>query len=283
MGLFRFGVFTFDSSMGELRRDGAIVRLQPQPAQVLGLLLENSGEVVTREALRQAVWGPETFVDFDGSLNFCVAQVRAALGDSIESPRFVRTLPKRGYQFIAPVERPAHSQPKLKWLAPALLAIAAGVLILLAVHPVPSKVTIAVTRFDNETGNSALDRFADGLTDSVVAELTASGAGRYGVIGNAAILRQPRAQRDLLTIGSSLRAGFVILGQVQSNGSGLRILAHLIRLPEQTHLTVSRLDCSSQDPLPTLSGLAGRIVADFSRRLAAERVVRVASQRAAND
>src|SRR5216684_745008 len=99
----RFGVFDFDTASGELRRDGLPVRLQPQPAQVLAILVARAGETVTREALRQALWGPETFVDFDRGLNFCVAQIRAALGDSADAPRFIRTLPKRGYQFIGPV------------------------------------------------------------------------------------------------------------------------------------------------------------------------------------
>src|SRR5947199_7492174 len=95
---FRFGVFDFDSATRELRREGVPVRIQSQPAQVLALLLADAGEIVSRETLRRAIWGAETFVDFDRGLNFCVAQVRAALGDSAESPIFVRTVPKRGYQ-----------------------------------------------------------------------------------------------------------------------------------------------------------------------------------------
>src|SRR5206468_9223342 len=78
---------------------------QPQPAEVLALLVAHAGDVVSREALREAIWGDDTFVDFDRGLNFCIAQIRAALGDSVESPRFIRTIPKRGYQFFAPVER----------------------------------------------------------------------------------------------------------------------------------------------------------------------------------
>src|SRR5438876_7043060 len=105
IGRARFGLFEFDSSTGELRRDGVAVKLQPQPAQVLAYLVDHAGEVVARETLRDAVWGGDTYVDFDRGLNFCIAQIRAALGDTADSPRFIRTLPKRGYQFIAPVER----------------------------------------------------------------------------------------------------------------------------------------------------------------------------------
>src|SRR5438067_511426 len=103
----RFGVCDFDPTTRELRRDGFPVRLQAQPAQVLELLVREAGDLVSRESLRQAVWGTETFVDFDRGLNFCIAQIRSALGDSADSPRFIRTVPKKGYQFIAPVSSDA--------------------------------------------------------------------------------------------------------------------------------------------------------------------------------
>ena len=98
-----FGAFSFDTATRELRRDGEIVKLQSQPAQVLAVLIEHAGEVVTRDTLRTAIWGDDTFVDFDKGLNFAVAQVRTALGDSADAPTYVRTFPKRGYQFIAPI------------------------------------------------------------------------------------------------------------------------------------------------------------------------------------
>src|SRR4051812_28830672 len=102
----RFGPFEFDPATHELRRDGEIVKLQSQPAQVLAVLIERAGEVVTRDALQQAIWGDDTFVDFDKGLNFAIAQVRTALGDSAEAPTYIRTFPKRGYQFIAAVDAP---------------------------------------------------------------------------------------------------------------------------------------------------------------------------------
>src|SRR5882757_7915619 len=108
-GRFRFGIFEFDAASRELRRDGMLLRLQSQPAQVLSCLIVKSGEVVSRESLCEAVWGSETFVDFERGLNFCIAQIRSALGDDSASPRFVRTIPKRGYQFIAPVSAPAET------------------------------------------------------------------------------------------------------------------------------------------------------------------------------
>jgi DNA-binding winged helix-turn-helix (wHTH) protein len=107
----RFGVFELDLSTGELRKSGVRLRLQGQPIQVLTLLLERAGDVVTREELRQKLWASDTFVDFDHSLNTAINKVREALGDSASSPRFVETLARRGYRFIAPVQAPAAAPP----------------------------------------------------------------------------------------------------------------------------------------------------------------------------
>jgi cholera toxin transcriptional activator len=120
--LVRFGVFELDLSAGELRKNGAKLRLQGQPFQVLTLLLERSGEVVTREELQQKLWPSDTFVDFDHSLNTAINKVREALGDSASSPRYVETLARRGYRFIAPVQREGESaaaQPATEITAPA--------------------------------------------------------------------------------------------------------------------------------------------------------------------
>jgi cholera toxin transcriptional activator len=102
--LLRFGVFEVDLDAGALRKNGSRVRLQEQPFQVLTALLSNAGQVVTREHLRERIWPADTFVDFDHSLNTAINKVREALGDSASSPRFVETLARRGYRFIAPVE-----------------------------------------------------------------------------------------------------------------------------------------------------------------------------------
>ena len=109
--LLRFGVFEVDLAAGELRKNGARIRLQEQPFQVLAALLENAGNVVTRDDLRQKIWPADTFVDFDHSLNTAINKIREALGDSASSPRFVETLARRGYRFIAPVDSAAAATP----------------------------------------------------------------------------------------------------------------------------------------------------------------------------
>jgi DNA-binding winged helix-turn-helix (wHTH) protein len=117
----RFGVFELDLSAGELRKNGRKLRLQEQPFQILALLLERAGDVVTREELRQKLWPADTFVDFDHGLNTAVNKLRELLGDSASSPRFIETLARRGYRFIAPVqsETQSHAQPAAQPSAPA--------------------------------------------------------------------------------------------------------------------------------------------------------------------
>ena len=118
--IVRFGVFEADFKTGELRKNGVKVHLQGQPFQVCAILLERSGELVTREELRQQVWPEDTFVDFDHALNTAITKIRNALGDEAENPRFVQTLPRRGYRFIGPVDKPIQlasspTAPKLRF------------------------------------------------------------------------------------------------------------------------------------------------------------------------
>src|ERR1700752_2577034 len=101
--ILQFGTFEVDLRAGELRKQGKRIKLQDQPFQVLAVLLQRPGEVVTREELRSQNWPPDTFVDFDNSLNTAINKLREALGDSADNPRFIETLPRRGYRFIAPV------------------------------------------------------------------------------------------------------------------------------------------------------------------------------------
>ena len=106
----RFGVFEANLASAELRKNGQKIKLQEQPFQVLTILLENPGEVVTREQFRATLWPADTFVDFDHGLNAAIKRLRDALGDSADSPRFVETLARRGYRFIAPVTAPANGK-----------------------------------------------------------------------------------------------------------------------------------------------------------------------------
>lgn len=285
---FRFGLFEFDAATLELRREGVLVRLQSQPAEVLACLIGHADRVVSRDNLRKAIWGNETFVDFERGLNFCMSQIRSALKDDSAQPTYIRTAPKNGYQFIAPVQRISPQQPgppktasaprthftaRTAALALTLVILAAlGILTyhFRSVQSTNQPSILAVLRFDNETGDPGGLRFSDALTDNVVEQLTTQSNGRYRVIGNAQILRLPREQRDLNAVASSLHASYIVLGQVQSNGTQVRILAHLIRAPDQSHIWVARIDRALADPLAVESEAAGKIAAEFSLRILAD-------------
>ena len=138
----RFGLFEADLDASELRRQGVRVRLQEQPFQVLAMLLQRPGEVVARKELQRRLWPADTFVDFDRGLNRAINKLREALGDSSGSPRFIETVPRRGYRFMAPVEiteahvssaRSEGSQARQPLTKPALLAAAGGLVVILLV------------------------------------------------------------------------------------------------------------------------------------------------------
>ena len=155
--IVRFGVFEADLKSGELHKNGARVALQGQPFQVCAILLEHPGELITREELRQRVWPEDTFVDFDQALSAAVAKVRIALGDEATNPRFVETLPRRGYRFIAPVDKPPSQSPSPGAVKGSIEEQRAGsrwIFVGLAVLAKPYKHTSSAHR------NNAAGRFA---------------------------------------------------------------------------------------------------------------------------
>jgi DNA-binding winged helix-turn-helix (wHTH) protein/TolB-like protein len=260
----RFGLFEFDPSALTLTREGVSLKLQPQPARVLAVLLERPGEVVSRETLRQRIWTDGTFVDFERGLNFCIAQIRSALGDSAESPRFVETLPRRGYRFIAPVQPPGPDAPPLPaattsaplpaargggrrpWLGGAA---AFGVVVVLALAFGVSgrgdrePIRVAVVPFDNETGRDAFDAVAVAVADATVARLASpERVSRLSVIGNSAALRKPRTFRDLKAIGQAVDADYVVLAQMKADAKAVRLIAHLIRISDEAHVWAQTFD-----------------------------------------
>ena len=264
-----------------------LIHLQAQPAMVLSHLVAYAGEIVSREELHHAIWGEDTFVDFERGLNVCIAQIRSALSDESTSPRFIRTVPRRGYQFIHPVEPISVSAPpepdsevarrEFPWRI-SLASLGGVALVLLLIFGfvewrrnspgASGPAVVAVVPFDNETGDAAVNRFCSALTDNVIEQLTSASQNHYLVIGNAAVLRVPRERRDLAQIAASVHAQFVILGEVQGGGAQTRILAHLIRMPEQSHVWVVRLE-QPFDDLFTLESTAARDIAtEFSSKLA---------------
>ena len=286
--LHKFGIFEFDTESRELRKNGRAIALEPQPAKALGVLLTKAGEVVSRDELREAVWGSETHVDFDRGIAYCMSQVRVALGDTADNPRFVQTVPKQGFKFIAPVASASaradagelrrdlaeaasgreggSAKTFNNWvtvpLTIAMLAAAIGMVYeTLLLPPVPARVVIAVSIFDNETGQQEFDRPVAGLSDLVVERLTKVDPNRLAVVGNAAVLRQPRNIRNLKAVAQNIRADYVLLGQLQRGEAGLRFITHFIRLRDEAHLKANRLSVANEQ----LAGLETAVVEEFER------------------
>lgn len=281
--IHRFGSFEFDADAGELRKSGRAVALEPQPAKALALLLSKPGAIVSRDDLRDAVWGADTHVDFDRGIAYCLAQIRSALGDSADNARFVQTIPKRGFRFIAPVstagpvasasdgelpgerrrDRPAETFNK--WITIPLtlaMAVAAGGVVFetLRTPPIQDRVAIAVSVFDNETGNADYDRPVGNLSDAVLERLSKIDPARITLIGNSFVLRQSRNIRNLKAIAKSVKADYVLLGQLQRGEEGLRFITHVIRLKDEAHLKANRLAVADD-----LAGLEASVVAEFER------------------
>lgn len=289
-----FGTFTLDGD-GTLTRQGVPVRLQPQPALVLGLLVERAGRVVTRDELRAALWPDGTHVDFDRGINFAVAQVRAALGDSGDDARYVETVPKRGYRFVAPVTttRPAPEAPSGagtavdawvatpdiskpgRWTPAAAVAlvatfVAVAIIAALAASSGDDRVRVAVVPFDNETADSAYERVAGDIADETVSRLAAGDRiTRLAVIGNAAALRTPRTFRDVRAIGRDVGAEYVVLAQLKRDEAGVRLIAHLIRVSDEAHVWAGTFDSADFD-LPAQTAIAEGIAQAVDSRLAVD-------------
>ena len=282
---YRFGVFEFNGATLELRRNGTPVSIEPQPARALSRLLHRAGEVITRDELKEAVWSKDTHVDFDRGLAYLMSQIRSALNDSAENPRFVQTLPRKGYKFIAPVEvivvaptaelpnAMSHPGPDVSavsrahwpWIAVVAVVLLAMSLVLWgrarATPSASAPAVVAVSLFDNETGIADHDRLVAGLSDLVVTRLTQLEPARLAVIGNSTALRQPRNIRNLQQIRTQVQADYVVLGQLQQADQGLRFITHFIRLRDEAHLKANRLSFPDGD----LSGLEAAVVNEFER------------------
>lgn len=260
-----FDAFTVDLRAGELRKHGVRLKLSGQPLQILSLLLQKPGEVVTREELRGALWPGDTFVDFEHSLNAAVNKLREALGDSAENPRYVETLPRRGYRFIAPLNGAAAASngaaaatvagpsasvaQSRRWAMPVTL-LAAAALVAIAVGlnvgglrqrlfgapgPVAAAVqSVAVLPFANLSNDPEQEYFADGMTEELISQLAQIGALR--VISRTSAMRYKQTQKALPEIGRELGVQAVVEGSVLRAGDRLRISAQLVDAASDQHL-----------------------------------------------
>ncbi|MEA2602330.1 MAG: hypothetical protein QOF89_3322 [Acidobacteriota bacterium] len=247
----RFDDFELRLDSGELLRVGSLVKLQPQPAKVLEILASRSGEVVSREEIRQLVWG-DSFVDFDPSLNFCIKEIRRVLGDSATSPTFVETVPRRGYRFLKPVTiEPALSPPLKPQRWPRLGTVGALVLLLILLTLLvgsrvrPSSPRLAVLPLDCRSQGLADRQVCSGLTDALTVELSRRLSREVDVI--APFSAQAYAHRKPVEIERGLKATVVLTGEATPSLQGLRLKVALARSGSGEPLWSDSFDVELQD------------------------------------
>ena len=304
-GTIRFGVFELDLRTRELRKAGGKVRIQEQPLCVLVSLLERPGELVTRDELRQKLWQSDTFVDFDTGLNKAITKIRDVLGDSAASPRFVETLPKRGYRFIAPIEKLAPERRLASAVPPEAIPPEAGafgyggraklagaglaVLLLLAVivwlrwsrERPPARIrSIAVLPLDNLSGDSNQQYFADGMTDELITDLAQIHSLR--VISRTSVMQFKHTKKNLPQIAAELNVDAVVEGSVVRSGNNVRVTAQLLDARQDRHLWAASYEREMTDILG-LEGQVAKSIADQVKvKLTPEEDARIAKRRPAN-
>ena len=286
----RFGVFELDCQTGELRKQGVKLRLQGQPIEVLKRLLEYPGELVTREDLRKRLWPADTFVDFDQALNNSVQRIREALGDSAQSPRFIETIPKRGYRFVGSVLSP-QAEPaagsltgeprksRTAYLTFAALLILAGVGTVMLVlrwqqnRRLQQIRTMAVLPLENLSGDPTQEYFVDGITDELITEVAHLHPLR--VISRTSVMRYKGTRKPLPEIARELAVDAVLEGSVTRSGSQVRVTAQLIEARTDTHLWSGEYAREMRDIISLQREVAGDIAHQIRLHLLPEQQTRI--------
>ena len=310
-----FGDFELDLSTGELRSiDGADpdnkVLLREQVFQVLRMLLEREGKIVTREEIRERLWANDTVVDFDHSINATIKTLRRALGDSADNPRYIETLARRGYRLMLPIqylepepetggeqdpERPEHSLAEIgentarvpesvqrqtsphRWKAAVALAsvvILAGVGYISWRHfrapAPPRRIMLAVLPFENLTGDPNKEYLADGLTEETISQLGRLNPEQLGVIARTSVMGYKHKDEHLDQIGRDLSVQYVLENSLRESGEHLRLTAQLIQVKDQTHLWSQDYDYTAKDTLNVEDDVARAVAREIRVRLTSE-------------
>jgi TolB-like protein/DNA-binding winged helix-turn-helix (wHTH) protein/Flp pilus assembly protein TadD len=307
---YRFATFEVDLRSGELRKNGIKIKLQDQPFKVLALLLERKGDLVTREELIAHLWPDGTVVEYDHSLNTAVTRIREALGDAADNPRFVQTLPRRGYRFIGALETipgeqatpppPAAPEPEAvphMTVPPPMATVAethrvawrvwawraAGLMALLVVvwrvwvlpHRLAlpeGQIRMVVLPFQNLSGDPKEDYFSAGITEEMISQMGRLKPERIVVIAYGTSERV--AGRPLDQLGKDLNAHFAVEGSVRRDGEQVRITARLIQLRDQSQVWTNSFDRSLQDVLELQSDVVHAILTEMEVRLEPARAPR---------
>lgn len=310
VGVIAFAEYEADLRSRELRRNGFRVRVPDQAFQVLAILLQRPGELVTREEIKKDLWPSDTFVDFDHGLNNAINRLREGLADSAESPRFVETLPRRGYRFIGNVNQGSiasgasqahvaldqsssrsiettrkHTLPYF-WIVAGTAALlfasvaAEKLLVRREARPDPIR-SLAVLPLENLSGDPAQDYFADGMTDALITDLARIGSLR--VISRTSVMPYKNARKPISDIARELRVGVIVEGSVVRSGSRVRINAQLIQAsPPEHHLWAKAYESDVTDVVALQGELARAIAGEIQIQLTPREQGRLALNRPVN-
>jgi TolB-like protein/DNA-binding winged helix-turn-helix (wHTH) protein/tetratricopeptide (TPR) repeat protein len=283
-GRVAFGDCRLDLRTGELDRAGMRVYLQEQPLQVLRLLLEKSGELVTREELRQRLWPGDTFVNFDQGLNKAIQKLRIALDDSSAEPRFIETLPRRGYRFIGSV---AHPEPassgtsappaRARWRKLSIIAMVAAAVTVACIAWVirgsqrtsapPQVQRLAVLPFQNLSGDTGQEYFSDGMTEELIARLSVYDPQSLHVVARTSVMPYKATQKTVEQIGRDLDVDYILEGSVRRDQSRVVVTAQLVRVRDQGHLWTQTYERESSAVVPVQMDIARKVAGSIGLRL----------------
>ena len=305
----RTGLFEIDLGSGDVRKEGRTVTLQEQPFRVLAMLLERPGEVITRQELRARIWPADTFVGFDEGINTAIRKLRVAFGDSAESPRYIETLPRRGYRFVAPVEHtPGFNQlpesPAVREVAAeppqatrrmtGVVALAAALLLVLAVvsylrrsqspsnSAVQKRVMLAVLPFQNMSNDPGEEYFSDGLTEETITDLGQLSPEHLGVVARTSAMAYKHTNKTVSQIGRELGVDYILEGSVRREGGQARVSAQLIRVSDQTHLWAQNYQRQLHDLLQIENELGTAITRQVQGNLTQQQQIDLSKTRPVN-
>lgn len=311
LGSMRTGLFEIDLDAGELSKSGRKVGLQEQPFRVLKLLLQRQGELVTRQELQTELWPADTYVGFDEGLNTAIRKLRTAFGDSADSPRFIETVPRRGYRFIAPVTwvepSAAAEDPQIHLSLPAsrrfsvrVLAALVLLLVVLSLSAIPrlrrfvwgfvspptqaplstTIRSLAVLPLENLSNEPAQEYFADGMTDQLITDLGQIKALR--VISRTSIMQYKGVHKPIAQIARELNVDAVVEGTVMKSGNQVRITAQLIQARLDRHLWAKSYDGDLHDILSLQKDVASAVAQEIQVALTPQERALLKSARPVN-
>jgi TolB-like protein/DNA-binding winged helix-turn-helix (wHTH) protein/Flp pilus assembly protein TadD len=304
--LLQFGPFKLDLQAFQLFKGETLIHLPPQPCKVLALLASNPHKVFTRQEIRCEIWGDETFVDFDQGLNAAIRQIRAALCDDAETPRYIETLPRRGYRFISQVDghsaaaegamtpvplesatisalsapRPASSRRPMTVLVGLALVVVAVVLVwrrerIPARTPRAHVQSLAVLPLENLSHDPDQEYFSDGMTDAVITDLAQIGA--LKVISRTSVMHYKKTDKTLPEIARELNVDAIVEGAVARDANHVRITAQLVDARTDQHLWAQSYEGDLRDVLRLQDQVALAIVKEIKVKLSPQQQARLQS------